>query len=55
MSGIFQGLELAKRALLSQQYALSTTGHNIANANTPGYSRQRVHLTATNPLSNTIG
>ncbi len=55
MSGIFQGLELAKRALLSQQYALSTTGHNIANANTPGYSRQRVHLTATNPLSNTLG
>ncbi|GAB4317044.1 MAG: flagellar hook-associated protein FlgK [Candidatus Zixiibacteriota bacterium] len=55
MSGIFQGLELGKRALLSQQYALSTIGHNIANANTPGYSRQRVHLTATNPLSNTIG
>jgi flagellar hook-associated protein 1 len=55
MSGIFQGLELGKRALLSQQYALSTIGHNIANANTPGYTRQRAHLTATLPLSNTIG
>ena len=26
------------------QRALATTGHNIANAETPGYSRQRVEL-----------
>ncbi len=31
-------------ALLSSQRALATTGHNIANVNTPGYSRQRVDL-----------
>ncbi|MFK8029904.1 MAG: flagellar hook-associated protein FlgK [Gammaproteobacteria bacterium] len=31
-------------ALLSSQRALATTGHNIANFNTPGYSRQRVEL-----------
>lgn len=55
MSGIFSGLEIGKRALLSHQYTLSTIGHNIANANTPGYSRQRVDLTSTLPLSNTIG
>ncbi|MEW5701243.1 MAG: flagellar hook-associated protein FlgK [Candidatus Zixiibacteriota bacterium] len=55
MSGIFQGLELAKRALLSQQYALTTTGHNIANADTPGYSRQRVNLVATDPFASTVG
>ncbi|MDR9437710.1 MAG: flagellar hook-associated protein FlgK, partial [Thiohalophilus sp.] len=29
---------------LAAQRALSTTGHNIANANTEGYSRQRVDL-----------
>ena len=31
--------------LLSNQAALNTTSHNIANANTEGYSRQRVSLT----------
>lgn len=39
--GIFTGLETARRALMSQQIALNTTNHNIANANTPGFSRQR--------------
>ena len=32
------------RALLSAQRVLDTIGHNVANANTPGYSRQRVQL-----------
>ncbi len=31
-------------ALISSQRALATTGHNIANVNKPGYSRQRVEL-----------
>ena len=31
-------------ALLAYQKALGTTSHNIANANTVGYSRQRVDL-----------
>jgi flagellar hook-associated protein 1 FlgK len=31
------------------QRALDTTGHNIANASTPGYSRQRVELTTRVP------
>ncbi|MES9873201.1 MAG: flagellar hook-associated protein FlgK [Candidatus Sedimenticola sp. 6PFRAG7] len=31
-------------ALLSYQRVLSTVGHNVANANTEGYSRQRVNL-----------
>lgn len=55
MAGIFQGLEVAKRALLSQQYTLMTIGHNIANASTPGYSRQRVNLVTTDPLRLTVG
>lgn len=44
----FQGLELSKRALFAQQSALYTTGHNISNVNTNGYSRQRVEFNATN-------
>src|SRR5215468_2706852 len=31
-------------ALLAQQRALTTTSNNVANANTPGYSRQRTEL-----------
>ena len=44
MTSTFHSLETARRALASQQSALMTTGHNIANANTPGYTRQRVNL-----------
>lgn len=44
------GLNTGLRALLSAQYVLDTVGHNIANANTRGYSRQRVDLSASLPL-----
>ncbi len=40
MSGI-DTLNIAKDSLLSHQTAINLTGTNIANANTPGYSRQR--------------
>lgn len=50
MYSTFGGLEIARRALFAQQRVLDVTGHNIANADTPGYSRQRVMLNATNPL-----
>ncbi|ADU31866.1 flagellar hook-associated protein FlgK [Evansella cellulosilytica] len=43
----FHGLETARRAMTTHQSALHTTGHNIANANTPGYSRQRVNFSTT--------
>jgi flagellar hook-associated protein 1 len=46
----FMGLQTSLRGLLAQQEAIDTTGHNIANANTPGYSRQEAVLTATQPL-----
>lgn len=39
MSGL---LSNAISGLQASQNALRTTGHNISNANTPGYSRQRV-------------
>ncbi len=37
-------LNTAVQALLAQQMALDTTAHNISNASTPGYSRQRARL-----------
>ena len=55
MAGLFQGLELGKRALLTHQYSLQTIGHNIANVNSPGYTRQRVSIHATYPESSPAG
>lgn len=37
-------LGISTSGLIATQRALSTVGHNIANASTPGYSRQRVDL-----------
>ncbi|MFN0150903.1 MAG: flagellar hook-associated protein FlgK [bacterium] len=42
MSGLFGALEIGKRALFASQTGLQVTGQNIANANTPGYSRRVV-------------
>lgn len=50
MRSTFHGLEVSKRGLFAQQAALNTTGHNIANTNTEGYSRQRVNMVTTNGL-----
>lgn len=46
----FAPVELSKRGLNAQQTALSTTGHNISNADRSGYSRERVVLSAARPL-----
>lgn len=42
--GLSVGLNSAMRALLAQQQAMDAVAHNVANVNTPGYSRQRVVL-----------
>lgn len=48
MRTTFSGIELARRALQAQQRSLDVVGHNVANANNPGYSRQvAVHSAAT--------
>lgn len=49
MPSIFSSLYTLKRAMGAQQYAINTTSHNIANANTEGYSRQRVTMEASRP------
>ncbi|MDG2830091.1 flagellar basal body protein, partial [Vibrio parahaemolyticus] len=46
MSGIFGTLNTATKGLLAQQTALHTASHNISNANTEGFSRQRVQMQA---------
>ncbi|WP_027108660.1 flagellar hook-associated protein FlgK [Lacticigenium naphthae] len=51
MSGLFGTLHTATGGMTAQQRALQTTGHNIANANTEGYSRQRVTMSANMPIS----
>ncbi len=44
MTSTFSGLSTALSALYAQRRGLDVTGQNIANANTDGYSRQRVNL-----------
>jgi flagellar hook-associated protein 1 FlgK len=46
----FSGIEMGKRSLFAQNQAIETAGHNLSNASTEGYSRQRVQLKATDPL-----
>jgi flagellar hook-associated protein 1 FlgK len=46
----FYGLQTSLRGLLAQQRLLDTTGHNIANASTQGYSRQEASLVASPAL-----
>ncbi|MGH2366519.1 MAG: flagellar hook-associated protein FlgK, partial [Chloroflexota bacterium] len=47
----FFGLNTVTRALLAQQEAVDVVNQNIANASTPGYSRQQAILTATDPYT----
>jgi flagellar hook-associated protein 1 FlgK len=42
--GTFFGFNTALRGMQAQQRGIYTTAHNIANANTEGYTRQRVVL-----------
>ncbi|HEX2410135.1 MAG TPA: flagellar hook-associated protein FlgK [Solirubrobacteraceae bacterium] len=50
MISSFYGLQTSLRGLLAQQRMLDTTGHNIANASTKGYSRQEATLVASPAL-----
>ncbi|MEN8779580.1 MAG: flagellar hook-associated protein FlgK, partial [Desulfobacterales bacterium] len=55
MANIIGLLDIGKSALLTHQQSINVTGHNIANVNTPGYTRQRVNLAANSPLDSTPG
>lgn len=53
--GVSPSLEIAKRALIAQRLGLDTTSGNIANVNTPGYSRRVPNLTEGEPLPGSNG
>jgi flagellar hook-associated protein 1 len=52
---LFGLLSIGTGALLSQQRAINVTGNNIANVNTPGYSRQRVGMQTNVPAPSPVG
>src|SRR4030067_2028906 len=51
MSTLNAVFDIAKTALQANQKAINVTSHNIANANTAGYTRQRVVLETMNPVN----
>ena len=55
MSDINGVLSIAGQALITQQRAIHVTGHNIANVNTPGYSRQRLIMGPTVAYDSVVG
>ncbi|SRR5712692_73018 len=50
MSGLFGTLSIALSALEASQGALASTTNNVANVNTPGFSRQRPVLVENSPV-----
>jgi flagellar hook-associated protein 1 FlgK len=55
MSSISGLLNIAREALMTSQAELDTTSHNIANANTDGYTKQKVVTEAATPIQTTYG
>lgn len=51
MAGLFGILDVGKSGLFAQQDAINVTSHNIANANTSGYTRQRAEFQASRPAT----
>lgn len=50
MAGLLDTFNISKRGLNVQQSNINTSSHNIANANTVGYSRQRSVIETTRPF-----
>ena len=55
MTDIYAVMNIAGKALMNHQKAISVTGNNIANVNTPGYSRQKLIVESSTPLQSGIG
>ena len=51
MTSILSGLDTVRLALAAQQFALSATQRNVANANDPSYTRQQVIFTPIGDIS----
>ena len=54
-SNIFSILNTAKVGILSQQLAIEVTGHNIANVQTEGFTRQEVNFETARPRQTGLG
>ena len=50
MASTFAGIEIGKRSLMAHSTQIQTAGHNISNADTEGYSRQRVIVKSFEPI-----
>jgi flagellar hook-associated protein 1 len=48
-------LSIARTALLTHQRAMTLTAQNVANANTPGYSRERLRIVTALPARTDLG
>jgi len=55
MGGLFYSLHIGLSSLRAQQLGIATAGNNVANVNTPGYSRQRVGMRELTGLQLTEG
>jgi flagellar hook-associated protein 1 len=51
MGSLSASLNISLQSMLAEQGAIETTSNNIANVNTPGYSRQRPDLEETSPVT----
>ena len=55
MAGVSNILNIAKEALLAHQTSISVVGHNVANVDTPGYTRQTLSLTPAISTPESVG
>ncbi|SFV50920.1 Flagellar hook-associated protein FlgK [hydrothermal vent metagenome] len=51
MSSLFNTLNVGYSGLSTAQVQVNTTGHNVSNANTEGYTRERVITSAATPIT----
>lgn len=50
-----RALQIARSSLLAQQAGVEVTSGNIANVNTPGYARRRLHMSPLVPQPGQVG
>jgi flagellar hook-associated protein 1 FlgK len=55
MASIFNSLNIGYTGLNASQVGINTAGHNITNAETEGYTRQRVAYAQATPMSSSLG
>jgi flagellar hook-associated protein 1 FlgK len=55
MGGILGTMDIAKQALNLTQSQIEVTGNNIANADTPGYSRRKINVEENRPINTKPG